>query len=582
MTGYSLNNTDVLVLGGGISGLIASIKARNAGAERVTVIDKSKAGKSGCSAFGAGVFRSYLKGEDDFDVTRRELVMVNHDMIDQEWNDLLMERTHDLVVEMDEWGVEWEKTADGKYKRTMIRSGAPDRPLKALMFHGPQLMAALRMEALKRGVVIKDRVMVTDLISDGKRVSGAVGFNVRTGEIEVFRARATVLSTGGTAYKSAFLGHKTQTGDAQAMLYRAGGTLMNFDLCGQHVSCALFDTAGMSMFVAEGGRFVNSKDEAFLHIYDPVFKDRTQLFMVAGAMAMETMAGFGPIYLDMTHFRPEQVDRLGRVVPLPSMILTRAGLIKDNRITKKIEWVPTNFGTIGTGGGAQIDLACRTTLQGLFAAGDASSKIAISPAQTGPLPWAAVSGAVAGEEAARYASGATEPGWVEDQLREFEKTILEPLSRKDGVTPSHVFLLIEEAVAPYDAAVIKSETSLKKTLDALIEIEVSQVPFLFAYDPHYLMLVHEARSMVLNAEMWVRSCLVRKESRGTLMKIDYPYIDNDNWLKWVLLKKEGGEMKLWTEDIPVDRYRVKPLPGKRLHPVFEGAKRRGIKWEYAG
>ncbi len=582
MRGYHINNTDVLVLGGGISGLIASIKARQGGSERVTVIDKSKAGKSGCSAFGAGVFRSYIKGEDDFDATRMELVMVNHDVIDQEWNDLMMERVHDLVVEMDEWGVEWEKTVDGKYRRTMIRSGAPNRPLKALMFHGPQLMAALRKEALKRGVVIKDRVMVTDLISDGKRVSGAVGFNVRTGELEVFFARATVLSTGGTAYKTAFLGHKTQTGEAQAMLYRAGGTLMNFDMCGQHVSCALFDTAGMSMFVAEGGRFVNSKDEPFLHIYDPVFKDRTQLFMVAGAMAMETIGGFGPIYLDMTHFDPDQVDRLRRVVPLPSMILTRAGLIKGNRITQKIEWTPTNFGTIATGGGAKIDLACRTTLQALFASGDASSKIAISPAQTGPLPWAAVSGAVAGEEAARHASGANEPDLVEEQVQEYLKTILEPLSRKDGIAPSHVFLLIQEAVAPYDAAVIKSESSLKKTLDALIEIKTSQLPFLFAYDPHHLMLVHEARSMVLNGEMWIRSCLVRKESRGTLMRTDYPYIDNDSWLKWVLLKKEGDEMKVWTEDIPVERYGVKPSPGRRLHPVFEGAKRRGIEWEYDG
>ena len=582
MKGYPINNADVLILGGGISGLIASIKAREGGAERVTVIDKSKAGKSGCSAFGAGVFRSYIKSEDDFDATRRELVRVNHDMIDQEWNDLMMERTHALVVEMDQWGVEWEKTADGKYKRTMIRSGAPDRPLKALMFHGPQLMEALRKEALKRGVVIKDRVMVTDLISDGQRVSGAVGFNVRTGEIEVSLARATVLSTGGTAYKTAFLGHKTQTGEAQAMLYRAGGTLMNFDQCGQHVSCAQFDTAGMSMFVAEGGRFVNSKDEPFLHIYDPVFKDRTQLFMVAGAMAMEIIGGLGPIYLDMTHFEPEQVDRLRRVVPLPTMILTRAGLIKDNRIVKKIEWIPTNFGTIATGGGAKIDFACKTALQGLFASGDASSKIAISPAQTGPLPWAAVSGAVAGEEAARYASGSTEPVLDEEQARGLTKTTLEPLLRKNGVAPSHVFLLIAEAVAPYDVAVIKSQSSLNKTLNALIEIKTSQLPLLFAYDPHHLMLVHEARSMVLNAEMWIRSCLARKESRGTLMRTDYPYIDNDNWLKWVLLKKENDEMKIWTEDIPVERYGVKPFPGKRLHPVFEGANRRRITWEFGG
>lgn len=578
MANQSIIETDVLILGGGISGLIASIKAVQNGAKGVLVVDKSKAGKSGCSAFGAGVFRTYIKDEDDLDAIRKELVMVNHDIIDQRWNDLLIEKVHDLAIEMDQWGVEWEKTSEGKYARVMIRSGAPGRPLKALMFHGPQLMETLRKKAIAMGVVIKDRVMITDLLSDGLRVSGAVGFNIRTGEFEIFNAKATVLSTGGTAYKSAFLGHKTQTGEAQAMLYRAGGELMNFDLCGQHVTCAWFDTAGMSMFVSQGGRFVNARDEDFLHEYDPVFKDRTQLYMLAGAMAMEVKGGRGPIYLDMTHFTPEEVARLRRVVTFPSMILERAGLIVGDKIMKKMEWVATNFGTVATGGGAKIDLQCKTCLDGLFASGDATSKIAISPAQTGPLPWAAVTGAIAGTSAARYAKEASTPRVYEDQVQKCKDNALRPLSRSDGVLPSHVILLIEEVVTPYEAAVIKSETSLKKALETVEWIRDSQLPLLFAYDPHYLMLANEAQSMVLNAEMWLRSCLVRKESRGTLMRTDYPYIDNDNWLKWVALRNEGGRMKIWTEDLPVDKYKIKPSTGKRLHPVFEGAKRRGIEW----
>lgn len=579
MTVNFTTDTEVLVLGGGISGLIASIKAAESGAKQVLVVDKAKAGRSGCSHFGAGVFRTYIKEEDNFDVIRKELVMVNQDIIDQEWNDIFIESIHDLVVEMDQWGVKWEKTPDGKYDRVMIRFGSPERPLKALMFRGPQLLVALREKAIGMGVIIRDRVMVTDLLSDGDKVAGAVGFNVRTGKFEVFRGKATILTTGGTAYKSAFSGHKMQSGEAQAMLYRAGGELMNFDLCGQHVTCAEFDMAGMSMFVGQGGRFVNSLDEEFVHEYDPLFKDRTSLYTLAGAMAVEVKGGRGPIYLDMTHFTPEQVTRLKRVTPFYSKILEKADVMVGDKITRKLEWVATNFGTLCTGGGAKIDQQCRTSLKALFASGDATSKIAITPAQSGPLPWAAVTGSIAGTSAARYAKEVSLPRIEGDQIQTLKKSALEPLNRKDGIIPSHVIIKIQEVVTPYEVSVIKSDLSMGEALNSIEKIRDTELPWLFAYDPHYLMLANEARSMVSNAEMWLRSCLFRTESRGTLMRTDYPYIDNDNWLKWVVLRNESARMKIWTEDLPVDRYAIKPPPGKRLHQVFEGAKRRGIKWE---
>jgi succinate dehydrogenase/fumarate reductase flavoprotein subunit len=578
MTADRITDADVLVLGGGISGLIASIKAAESGTKQVLVVDKAKAGRSGCSHFGAGVFRTYIKEEDNFDDIRKELVMVNQDIIDQEWNDIFIESIHDLVVEMDQWGVEWEKTRDGKYKRVMIRFGSPERPLKALMFHGPQLMVTLRKKALEMGVMIRDRIMATDLLADGNTVSGAVGFNVRTGEFEIFRAKATIVTTGGTAYKSAFSGHKMQSGEAQAMLYRAGGELMNFDLCGQHVSCAEFDMAGMSMFVGQGGRFVNSRDEEFVHEYDPIFKNRTSLYTLAGSMAMEVKGGRGPIYLDMTHFTPEQVARLRRVTPFYSRILEKAGVMVEDKITRKLEWVATNFGTLCTGGGAKIDHQCKTSLNALFASGDASSKVAISPAQSGPLPWAAVTGSIAGASAASYAKETSLPKLDKDQIQYLKDSVLEPSNRRDGILPSHVIIKVQEVVTPYEVSVIKSKNSLSTALGSIEKIRDEELPELFSYDPHYLMLANETKSMVTNAEMWLRSCLFRTESRGTLMRTDHPYIDNDNWLKWVILRNENDSMKLWTEDLPVDKYAIKPAPGKRLHQVFEGANGRGIKW----
>jgi hypothetical protein len=84
--------------------------------------------------------------------------------------------------------------------------------------------------------------------------------------------------------------------------------------------------------------------------------------------------------------------------------------------------------------------------------------------------------------------------------------------------------------------------------------------------------------MILVAEMFLKSRLLRKESRNTHLREDYPFTDNVNWLNNTRLRLEGGEMKYWTEDIPLESYRLKPKLERYLHPIFEAAKRRGIEW----
>ena len=86
----------------------------------------------------------------------------------------------------------------------------------------------------------------------------------------------------------------------------------------------------------------------------------------------------------------------------------------------------------------------------------------------------------------------------------------------------------------------------------------------------------EARNMVMVAEMQLRSAIARKESRMRGIREDYPYRDNINWLKWVGVKRENGEMKVVTQDLPLDRYPVKPPRVKELEHAWERAKDLGI------
>jgi succinate dehydrogenase / fumarate reductase flavoprotein subunit len=64
--------------------------------------------------------------------------------------------------------------------------------------------------------------------------------------------------------------------------------------------------------------------------------------------------------------------------------------------------------------------------------------------------------------------------------------------------------------------------------------------------------------MVTCAELLYRASLMRTETRGSNIREDYPARDDKNWLKWIIIKKEDDKMNLWTEPVPIDKYKIKP------------------------
>ena len=97
---------------------------------------------------------------------------------------------------------------------------------------------------------------------------------------------------------------------------------------------------------------------------------------------------------------------------------------------------------------------------------------------------------------------------------------------------------------------------MEEALDLVFQAR-ERIPELAAEDPHHLAAAHEARAMVLCAEMYYRASLAREESRGWHLREDFPERDDAKWLKWILLEDKDGEMLLSTEDVPD---RSLPLP----------------------
>ena len=120
---------------------------------------------------------------------------------------------------------------------------------------------------------------------------------------------------------------------------------------------------------------------------------------------------------------------------------------------------------------------------------------------------------------------------------------------------------------------------MEKAIKEIERIRDEEVPLLYASDVHYLRLANEVKNMVLVAEMYLRSRLLREESRDSYLREDFPHTDNINWLKWTVLKKENDKMVVRTRDMPVDDYPVKPERVKFKHPVFAAADRLSGKTE---
>ena len=179
-------SADVLILGGGLAGCMGAVAAIKKGCT-VILADKAWVGSSGESTFAAGDILYYDPEQDDMHEWLERWNKAGDSMFDPEWLEWYGKNVHELILMLDSWGMEFEKDAQGRFKR---KPGRGHR--EAVVFPGYKMQKKLRGILEKLGVVIVDRVMITELLTSDGHVAGATGFNVRTGQFYVFEAKNTV------------------------------------------------------------------------------------------------------------------------------------------------------------------------------------------------------------------------------------------------------------------------------------------------------------------------------------------------------------------------------------------------------
>jgi adenylylsulfate reductase subunit A len=382
--------TDVLIIGGGIAGLFAAIKAKDEDPlTEVLLVDKCYPGASGSSVFAAGVIPNWQPG-DDFDSYVKEIIVDNAEyMIDQDYVEVAVRESYDRVRDLIEYGVEFQQNEKGEILRIPALSSSFQN---CTAFKGGlQWMWKLRAQATKRQVEMLERIFVADLLMDNGRCVGAVGFHLRTGEFYVFKAKSTILANGSAIYARPQLGPSGTTGDAQAMALRAGLQLRSMEQVFATIGPAGISSPGLHAIFGNGGILVNRKGERVMEKYNPGLMERARRFEMARAILQEWRESKGPCYVDCTHLPKENIERIKTSLPFFIAGLNILGL---DLTRDKIEWVPYSL-SLQHNGGIRINNADGdVNVPGLWAVGTAGDYCGgVDTTAAAALPGSAVQGA---------------------------------------------------------------------------------------------------------------------------------------------------------------------------------------------
>jgi succinate dehydrogenase/fumarate reductase flavoprotein subunit len=328
---------------------------------------------------------------------------------------------------------------------------------------------------------------------------------------------------------------------------------------------ARVDPKGWLYYGVHGGahiahdHMINAKGEDVSAKYRPGLHSSMDP-VAAYAWLQEFRLGNSPISVDASifsqpaffKFHPKALDQM-----------RREALKANFPMGQPYQVVP---GFIGELGCIKVNHQMASTVPGLFAVGNisgtGSARGGACPTPPGKIHGMGILNALfmgtkGGPAAALHASSIRE--YQSDQRigpeqAEFLKSrFTAPLQRKDGIDPHDLIHQVQEVMSPVDYSLIKSEKGMQQALNELTRLKPS-VEQLKARDYHELCRCIDAESMVLSAELFYRSALARKESRGFHYREDFPNMDNAEWLKWIVVQNVNGEMKVGTERIPIETY----------------------------
>jgi len=529
-------DTDVLVIGGGIAGCFAAIRAKEQGLD-VTLVDKGYVSRSGSTPFPRGFMYVNPERGHEFDVWIEDVNIAGEYLNNREWDEIIITESCAIQQELASWGVQFTDEDGNTISDYPSREGIQGMPLK----YG-SISPILRKQVLKNGIKILDRIMITDLLKQDEKIVGAIGIPTISYGLYIFKAKSTIVCTGASSFKPAGFPLSSVTGDGVAMAYRVGAEVIGKEFNDMHWTSADHPAA------VDYRRLVRRPETRR--------SPRRRVVINAEGDEVKILRGH-PSFMEME-------------------LEAHAGRAPLYQITTETEGKRSVIGGAGAGYGGSgegiwiINTKCATSLTGLYTAGESCGSMHVGAAFWGGgwgLASAAATGIRAGLGAAEYAKEAGVPEVDQEKIASLKNIALAPEERKGGFSPGWVTQILKNTVIPYFILYVKKGDRMEATLTIIEFLRGHLVPKLFARDPHEMRLAHETKNMVLNAEMKLRASLFRTESRGTHYREDYPRRDDPAWLAWVLLKEDNGQMKALKEPVPEEWWPDLSKPYEERYPA---------------
>ncbi len=591
---------DVCILGGGIAGCWAAISAARNGA-KVILMEKADVRRSGAGGPGCDHWCN-VPGNPcsrvDPDTWAIEEMKAGGDFSNGIGIQIQCREDWDTLQEMEQMGGKIRDDKDeflgveGRDDKTKLMFsprysagaglglpkgyGEPNfnppekRNNMVIRIWGSTFKPALKKECKRLGVNVLDRVMATSLLNEngkqGSRIVGATGINTRTGEFVIVKAKACIISAGGSGnpwfmdmehggYSSMY--SRTESSDGTAMAWRAGAKLTMME-----ASSPYRIATGLKHKWYTGGGDASYENIPIVDSNGKVLPYATQGWQDGGAMwsdGAKMRAGIQsgeyelPFYADFAGIDPKESNATWNLMlneesttKIMVKTMTEGGFdYKRDQVMNynMMEFQGSQQYREPGRGGLMTDWDLKTNLDGLYAAGTATF-------QPGDHSYAAATGRYAGRKAAAYAKSIEAGKVCREQIDKEKERVLAPTKRDSGIEWKELHNGLSR-VMQYYVGEFKSERTLDLALEEIDRIEKYAVPQLYALDPHKLMRSLEDLSLIEHAKIMIRAMKERKLSdpKLSLTRVDYPDSDAEDMKNYLAVYQEGGETKF--ERIPL-------------------------------